>query len=193
MMVEDLPNVTRHARRSLNAGKSRRNEGDEEPVIAEVPDLRSLVVPWASMVVLSFIAVTVVYYNSSYYRSDDLDVDLEFTGSSSSWHTEGILQRLLTGSSLDEDHRQHVHKPVYNEDHPPLFPLSNSDKIGFALTIVGLMIAAGGGVGGGGIIVPIYVLVSPGLGHTNDGFTYFPKAIRMMQCCGMEGTPLTQT
>ena len=48
---------------------------------------------------------------------------------------------------------------VFEEDHAPLFPLTTSDYVGFACATVGLMIAAGGGVGGGGILVPIYILI----------------------------------
>ena len=48
---------------------------------------------------------------------------------------------------------------VFEEDHAALFPLTTSDYVGFACATVGLMIAAGGGVGGGGILVPIYILV----------------------------------
>ena len=48
---------------------------------------------------------------------------------------------------------------VFEEDHAPLFPLTTSDYVGFACATVGLLIAAGGGVGGGGILVPIYILV----------------------------------
>jgi hypothetical protein len=167
MMVDDLPNTTRPARLpSLHGGsKSRKNDRNDEQIRPEIPSLQSLVVPWASMVILSFIAVTVVYCNSSFHHNDDnnADFDFEFPDSSisSSSYKNGILERFLSGSGFDEEHRQHVHKPVYNEDHPPLFPLSDSDKIGFILAILGLMVAAGGGVGGGGIIVPIYVLVSP--------------------------------
>jgi uncharacterized membrane protein YfcA len=37
--------------------------------------------------------------------------------------------------------------------------LSRSDQIGFFLATLGLMVAAGGGIGGGGILVPVYILV----------------------------------
>ena len=50
-------------------------------------------------------------------------------------------------------------REVFEEDHAPLFPLKNSDFVGFACATIGLLIAAGGGVGGGGILVPIYILV----------------------------------
>lgn len=48
---------------------------------------------------------------------------------------------------------------VYHELHEPLFPLETSDKIGFVCVILGLMVAAGGGIGGGGILVPVYILM----------------------------------
>lgn len=48
----------------------------------------------------------------------------------------------------------------YVEDmDPSLLPLSMRDVIAFCLATCGLMIAAGGGIGGGGILVPIYILV----------------------------------
>jgi uncharacterized membrane protein YfcA len=40
-----------------------------------------------------------------------------------------------------------------------LFPLRIADYIGFIATIIGLVLAAGGGIGGGGILVPIYILI----------------------------------
>ena len=44
-------------------------------------------------------------------------------------------------------------------DHAPLFPLQAEDFIGFFLAALGLILAAGGGIGGGGILVPIYILI----------------------------------
>jgi len=46
-----------------------------------------------------------------------------------------------------------------DEDHKDLFPLDGSDYAGILCAIFGLMIAAGGGIGGGGVLVPIYILV----------------------------------
>lgn len=161
-MMNNFSTGNRQARRSLNGGKSRRNnDRDDEIVTERIPDLRSLVLPWATLVVLSTIAATVVYYKSSLYSEYDMENESDLAASSSSAREgRGFLERLLSGSSqLYEADRHHVHRPVFEENHPPLFPLSASDKLGFALTIVGLMIAAGGGIGGGGIIVPIYILV----------------------------------
>uniref|UniRef100_A0A7S4NB03 Uncharacterized protein n=1 Tax=Odontella aurita TaxID=265563 RepID=A0A7S4NB03_9STRA len=43
--------------------------------------------------------------------------------------------------------------------HEPLFPLQWNDWLGFSGATVGLILAAGGGIGGGGILVPIFILV----------------------------------
>ena len=48
---------------------------------------------------------------------------------------------------------------VFDETHKPLWPLDRSDASGLVLAVLGLMIAAGGGIGGGGILVPLYILV----------------------------------
>lgn len=49
--------------------------------------------------------------------------------------------------------------PDVPEKHKKLLPLSDVDYAGFTCATLGLMIAGGGGIGGGGIIVPIYILV----------------------------------
>jgi uncharacterized membrane protein YfcA len=41
----------------------------------------------------------------------------------------------------------------------PLFPFRWQDYVGYGTAILGLMLAAGGGVGGGSFLVPIYILV----------------------------------
>lgn len=43
--------------------------------------------------------------------------------------------------------------------HKPLHPINGWDIAGVSLACVGLMIAAAGGIGGGGILVPLYILV----------------------------------
>lgn len=45
------------------------------------------------------------------------------------------------------------------DDHAPLFPLTKSDIIGGTCIILGLMVAAGGGIGGGGVLLPILTLI----------------------------------
>lgn len=58
----------------------------------------------------------------------------------------GHVQRLLT--LLDEE-----------EEIPSLYPILAKDYVGFVVAILALMLAAGGGIGGGGILVPIYILI----------------------------------
>lgn len=43
--------------------------------------------------------------------------------------------------------------------HKKLFPLDSYDYLGIGLICIGLMIAASGGIGGGGIVVPLLILV----------------------------------
>lgn len=44
-------------------------------------------------------------------------------------------------------------------NHKPLFPLETEDVIGTILVCLGLLIAASGGIGGGGILVPLFILI----------------------------------
>ena len=55
----------------------------------------------------------------------------------------------------------HAHRylKTSHKHHKKLLPLDASDKVGFFCATIGLMIAAGGGIGGGGVLVPIYILV----------------------------------
>lgn len=167
----------------------------------------SLVLPWAGIVLSAILAAALYNDNSDdsaayedlYARQlygDDGYVPPtdDFTPSSSS-----------STSSSSSFHPEHHHKPVYSEEHPPLFPLTSRDYAGFILAVMGLMVAvcdsnarllffplrrakfsrgrffltdpclflfhyfyhvqffftcqAGGGIGGGGILVPIYILV----------------------------------
>jgi Sulfite exporter TauE/SafE len=57
------------------------------------------------------------------------------------------IQRLLGG----------IHFPA--SQHKNLFPIDQADVIGSFLVAVSLMIAASGGIGGGGILVPLLIMV----------------------------------
>jgi uncharacterized membrane protein YfcA len=46
-----------------------------------------------------------------------------------------------------------------DEELPPLFPFEAKDYLGFSVAVLGLLLAAGGGIGGGGILVPTYILL----------------------------------
>lgn len=56
--------------------------------------------------------------------------------------------RFLKGNILEDD--------ASFED---IFPLETPDYIGFTCAVAGLVLAAGGGIGGGGILVPVYILL----------------------------------
>jgi hypothetical protein len=73
-------------------------------------------------------------------------VTLSTTAESQLGEQTDLKNRLLT--IMDE-----------NQAKDPLFPLEMKDYIGFACAIAGLLLAAGGGIGGGGILVPIYILI----------------------------------
>ena len=47
----------------------------------------------------------------------------------------------------------------HHTKHKDIFPLDQSDIVGTVLVGMGLMIAASGGVGGGGILVPLLIIV----------------------------------
>jgi uncharacterized membrane protein YfcA len=67
-----------------------------------------------------------------------------------------------TKPSSEHAHSSNSHKhhhSVFTEEHKDLFPFNWADFWGFALATIGLLLAAGGGIGGGGILVPIYCLV----------------------------------
>lgn len=57
------------------------------------------------------------------------------------------IQRLLGG----------IHFPA--SQHKNLFPIDHADVVGSFLVAVSLMIAASGGIGGGGILVPLLIMV----------------------------------
>lgn len=88
-------------------------------------DIASLAAPWASIVLTAVISALVLWQQSN----EETDM----------YNDSNSDARMLA---------------VYNEEHESLFPLSSEDKWGFALATLGLMIAAGGGIGGGGILVP---------------------------------------
>jgi hypothetical protein len=46
-----------------------------------------------------------------------------------------------------------------DDEHKDLFPLDSTDWWGTILMTLGLLVAASGGIGGGGILVPLFILV----------------------------------
>lgn len=95
---------------------------------------------------------------------DEDDVPEEGSSGLSSWLSASFLAR--SGRSL-EGHKTEDARPAEGEVmapgmfhyHKELVPMNKMDFITFGLTAVGLLVASGGGIGGGGIIVPLYMLV----------------------------------
>lgn len=96
--------------------------------------VQSVAVPWA---IIAFGALCVTIYTV-----------IAGTSSDSPDHSNHVLSRILNEEQY-----------TFEEEHATLFPLTSSDYYGCFFATIGLMIAAGGGIGGGGILVPIYILV----------------------------------
>ena len=73
----------------------------------------------------------------------------------------GILTLTQTTRPMKDIHA-HRHLGIIDEGQglPSLFPFRwPRDYLGFGFAILGLLLASGGGIGGGGILVPIYILI----------------------------------
>ena len=78
------------------------------------------------------------------------------------WVYDFIQESSNSSSSNGGDrisHRYLEGKYTFELTHKDLFPPDKSDVLGFICATLGLMVAAGGGIGGGGILVPILILV----------------------------------
>ena len=62
-----------------------------------------------------------------------------------------------TPPMMEPSPEEHGHGHAWR--HKPLHPIDGWDIAGVGLACIGLMIAAAGGIGGGGILVPLYILV----------------------------------
>eukprot|EP00955_Chlamydomonas_euryale_P115099 366329-Chlamydomonas_euryale.AAC.7 len=54
--------------------------------------------------------------------------------------------------------RHHGHNGTHDE-HKPLWPMDSSDALAVVLAAIVAFVAAGAGIGGGGILLPIFVLI----------------------------------
>lgn len=99
--------------------------------------------------VLLTLSVVEIALNGIFYRQETTQSE-EFYHEhyTSEYHTL-VHKRSLISDGL----------PVVPDFHKSLYPLSASDYTGFACATLGLMIAGGGGIGGGGMLVPIYILI----------------------------------
>mmetsp|Transcript_34812 Transcript_34812/g.39697 ORF Transcript_34812/g.39697 Transcript_34812/m.39697 type:complete len:551 (+) Transcript_34812:97-1749(+) len=72
---------------------------------------------------------------------------------------EVVVVVVVKKRSRDDDYIDDYY--AYEEDpgRSTLFPLETTDILGFSFASMGVLIAAGGGIGGGGIALPIYIIV----------------------------------
>ena len=121
---------------SEDQSPSLRAKVDEEESIRRNNDenLKSLLRPWALLALIALVAAA-----TQSAEDEQQEPWMETEDSSFPSYLPRFLQRA--------------------QQHKPLLPLDANDYIGFACATIGLMIAAGGGIGGGGILVPTYILV----------------------------------
>ena len=96
-------------------------------------------------------------------RAANFDIDFNFD------EADELEDNFAHFSSLVQDTVSHASDSIHraltnaaqnaNGTHKPLWPLETRDYLGFLCAIFGLIIAAGGGIGGGGVLVPIYIIV----------------------------------
>lgn len=117
---------------------------------ADASYLRSMVVPWTtiSVVAIGLTALTIGMVNSSGNDEENQRRMEDWIDESSGPQGDKLL--------LPQFEEEHF---AIEEIHKPLMPLDSTDITGFVFATLGLMVAAGGGIGGGGILVPIYILV----------------------------------
>jgi hypothetical protein len=70
-----------------------------------------------------------------------------------------FLQVEESNNSIPSSATSFFHRILNSTPHKPLFPLDFTDIVGTILVSVALLIAASGGIGGGGILVPLFILV----------------------------------
>jgi len=105
---------------------------------------------WISLLFFVLFATSCCAQSDSSVSKKTFDINFSFDDSEDA-ETGAALPLPL----VDEPEFHHE-EDIY---HKPLYPLNNWDIAGIACASVGLMIAAGGGIGGGGVLVPIYILV----------------------------------
>ena len=70
-----------------------------------------------------------------------------------------LSQWMGVDTAMGESETERFLGQLFTYTHKPLWPLNLSDYVGFTLAIIGLVIASSGGIGGGGILVPVYIIV----------------------------------
>ena len=99
----------------------------------------SLVLPWA-VIALSAVLAATLYNDNEDARADEEDYLVRQLYGDDGYvpPTDDYIPSSSSSSSFRPEHH---HKPVYSEEHPPLFPLTGRDYAGFILAVMGLMVA----------------------------------------------------
>ena len=115
-------------------------------------ELLSLVLPWVVVMGIAVVVAAVLAANPS----DDYDNEANEVFARQLYTDDGYVpptddfkyprpgqeQSYASYPAMEkEEEGIHHHKPVYNEEHPPLFPLTSRDYAGFILAVMGLMVA----------------------------------------------------
>lgn len=106
----------------------------------------SLVLPWAAIVGIAVVAGGIALaYPSSCEQVDeevnDVFIQRQLYGDDGYVPPTDDYPNSQTSTYSSSMQEEHHHKPVYNEEHPPLFPLTGRDYAGFIFAVLGLMIA----------------------------------------------------
>lgn len=98
-------------------------------------------------------------HNVEEFMADDHDAAQQYhLFNPLSWLNTEEDETTSTSILQSQSHRQ-LGSSSKKKHHKHLLPLDQTDKLGFFFATLGLMIAAGGGIGGGGVLVPIYILI----------------------------------
>mmetsp|Transcript_24243 Transcript_24243/g.35923 ORF Transcript_24243/g.35923 Transcript_24243/m.35923 type:complete len:592 (-) Transcript_24243:271-2046(-) len=102
------------------------------------------------------------------YNNFEKERELDNDKSNDKEEDENNKDRDHNGNGLEFDDAVYIDDDVYIDDYhayqedpgpPTLMPLETNDILGLLFASMGVLIAAGGGIGGGGIALPVYIMV----------------------------------
>jgi uncharacterized membrane protein YfcA len=113
------------------------------------------------LALIAALMVSVTSLSPKSYNDSKIMANTYYDSSSSSaqYHPFNPLSWLHTPEEESTTISSSSHRQLRSKHHKSLLPLDNTDRLGFFFATLGLMIAAGGGIGGGGVLVPIYILI----------------------------------
>jgi hypothetical protein len=100
-----------------------------------------------------FIALCILAVLAAAEKYVDVSSSLDTAGNAP---VSGVHQKSHYYNPLPDDLEQ---DPIHPDKHKDLYPLDSADIWGTILVTLGLLVAASGGIGGGGILVPLFILI----------------------------------